>query len=74
MRNITTPQAILCGLGLIALAITLAPHSSSFVKPAYAISNNVVVDDIVSEVKKLRQAILTDHNQLYALIKETCKR
>jgi len=40
MKNLTTPQAILCGLGLIALAITVAPYSSSLVKPAYA-SNGV---------------------------------
>ena len=38
MKNLTTPQAILCGLGLIALAITLAPYSSSLVQTAYAAS------------------------------------
>ena len=40
MKNLTTPQAILCGLGLIALAIASVPYSSSIVKPAYA-SNGV---------------------------------
>ena len=38
MKNITSPQAILCGLGLIALAIVSAPYSSMLVKPAYAAS------------------------------------
>ena len=40
MKNLTTPQAILCGLGLIALAIASVPYSSQIVKPAYA-SNGV---------------------------------
>ena len=40
MKNLTTPQAILCGLGLIALAIASVPYSSKIVKPAYA-SNGV---------------------------------
>ena len=33
-------QAILCGLGLIALAIASVPYSSTVIKPAYA-SNGV---------------------------------
>ena len=40
MKNLTTPQAILCGLGLIALAIASVPYSSTIIKPAYA-SNNI---------------------------------
>jgi len=40
MKNLTTPQAILCGLGLIALAIASVPYSSKIIKPAYA-SNGV---------------------------------
>ena len=40
MKNLTTPQAILCGLGLVALAIASVPYSSQIVKPAYA-SNGV---------------------------------
>ena len=40
MKNLTTPQAILCGLGLIALAIASVPYSSTIIKPAYA-SNGV---------------------------------
>ena len=40
MKNLTTPKAILFGLGLIALAIASFPYSSKIVKPAYA-SNGV---------------------------------
>ena len=40
MKNLTTPQAILYGLGLIALAIASVPYSSKIIKPAYA-SNGV---------------------------------
>ena len=40
MRNLTTPQAILYGLALIALAVASVPYSSSMVKPTYA-SNNI---------------------------------
>ena len=40
MKNLTTPQAILFGLGLIALAIASVPYASTIIKPAYA-SNNV---------------------------------
>lgn len=38
MKNLTTPKAILFGLGLIALAIASVPYSSKIVKPAYAIN------------------------------------
>ena len=40
MKNLTSPQAILFGLGLIALAIATVPYSSTIIKPAYA-SNGV---------------------------------
>jgi len=40
MKNLTTPQAILFGFGLVALAIVSVPYSSQIVKPAYA-SNGV---------------------------------
>ena len=40
MKNLTTPKAILCGFGLMALAIASVPYSSQIVKPAYA-SNGV---------------------------------
>ena len=36
MKNLTTPQAILCGFALIALAIASIPYSSSVVSPAHA--------------------------------------
>ena len=40
MKNLTTPQSILYGFGLVALAIASVPYSSQIVKPAYA-SNGV---------------------------------
>ena len=36
MENLTTPKAILFGLGLIALAIASVPYSSKLVKEAQA--------------------------------------
>ena len=36
MKNLTTPQAILCGFGLVALAIASTPYSSQIIKPAHA--------------------------------------
>ena len=36
MKNLTIPQSILFGLGLIALAIASVPYSSKIVKPAFA--------------------------------------
>ena len=36
MHKLTTPKAILLGLGLIALAIATVPYSSSLVKTAHA--------------------------------------
>ena len=36
MKNLTTPKAILFGLGLIALAIASVPYSSQIIKPAFA--------------------------------------
>ena len=38
MKNLTTPQAILCGFGLVALAIASVPYSSKIIKPAFASS------------------------------------
>ena len=40
MKNLTTPQAILIGLSLIALAVASIPFSSGIVKDAHA-SNTV---------------------------------
>ena len=40
MKNLTTPQAILFGFGLVALAISTIPYSSKIVTPALA-SNGV---------------------------------
>ena len=41
MKNLTTPQAILCGLALIALAIASMPYSSNIVTPAHAAGKKV---------------------------------
>ena len=41
MKNLTTPQAILCGFALIALAIASIPYSSSIVSPARATGHTV---------------------------------
>ena len=40
MKNLTTPQAILCGFGLVALAIASIPYSSQIIKPAFANSDS----------------------------------
>ena len=40
MKNLTTPQAILFGLGLIALSISSIPYSTKLVTPAFA-SNSI---------------------------------
>ena len=47
MKNLTTPKAILFGLGLIALAIASVPYSSQIVKSAFASSGiqKVVICD-----------------------------
>ena len=73
MKNLTTPKAIFFGFGLIAIAITSVPYSSMLIKPAFAISNNVVANRIVDKINQLRKDILSDHNQLYAMIKQNCK-
>ena len=44
MKNLTTPQAVLGGLALIALAIASIPYSSSIVTPAHANSHEVASD------------------------------
>ena len=41
MRNLTSPQAILLGLGLIAFAIASIPYSSNLVTPVLANSNEI---------------------------------
>ena len=41
MKNLTTPQAILFGFGLVAIAIASIPYSSQVVTPAFASSHGV---------------------------------
>ena len=45
MRNLTSPQAILLGLGLVAIAVASIPYSSKLIKPAIA--------DLHGEVQKV---------------------
>jgi len=57
MKNLTTPQAILFGFGLVALAIASVPYSSQVVTPALA-SNGVhkiaICDDTGSVCANIR--------------------
>lgn len=80
MKKLTTPKAVLFGFGLIATAIASVPYSSKIIKPAFAISNNVVVDYVIgnrdrilAKLTQLEKNGLSEHNQLYALIKDSCK-
>ena len=41
MKNLTTPQAVLGGLALIALAVASIPYSSSIVTPAHAYGEKI---------------------------------
>jgi len=41
MKNLTTPQAVLGGLALIALAVASIPYSSNIVTPAHAVNNTI---------------------------------
>ena len=41
MKNLTTPQAILCGFALVALAIASIPYSSNIVTPAQVVGKKV---------------------------------
>jgi len=80
MKNLTTSKSILIGFGLIALSIATLPYSSKIVKPALAVSNNVVIDYIIgnrdrilSKLTNIEKNMLSEHNQLYATIKDSCK-
>lgn len=46
MKNLTTPKAILIGLGLIALAIAIQPVSSGLIGMANANANQVTQVEI----------------------------
>ena len=49
MKNLTTPQAILCGFALVALAIASIPYSSNIVTPAHAYVDRVSKAAICSQ-------------------------
>lgn len=50
MKNLTTPQAVLGGLALIALAVASIPYSSNIVTPAHAYKFG---DKAASDVQKV---------------------
>ena len=62
MKNLTTPKAILFGLGLIALAIASVPYSSQIVKPAFA--SNKVHKIAICDSYGSKCAVITDKGRL----------
>ena len=50
MKNLTTPQAILGGFVLVALAIASIPYSSNIVSPAHAAGGvqKVAICDVIN--------------------------
>ena len=62
MKNLTTPQAILIGLSLIALAVASIPFSSGIVKDAHA--SNVQKIAICDEYGN-RCTFVADNGMLY---------
>ena len=63
MKKLTTPQAILFGFGLTALAIVSVPYSLQVVKPAFA-SNGVTKIAICNEVGHLCAGIYRGQLQI----------
>ena len=67
-KNLTTPKAILFGLGLIALAIASVPYSSQIIKPAFALSPSnqefliFIKADNRKQTKKLTEVIKKECN------------
>ena len=53
MKNLSMIKAILFGFGFIAIAIASVLHSDLIIKPAYALSNVVIMDPILSAQKNL---------------------
>ena len=64
MKNLTTPQAILCGFALIALAIASLPYSFNIVSPAQA--NNGVVRVAVCNVEGSKCASIGTDKALFS--------
>jgi len=60
MKNLTTPQAILCGLGLIALAILISGYvPNSVIKEAKADSDylSIINDTLIKNNNNIVEAI-----------------
>ena len=68
MKNLTTPQAIICGFGLVALAIASVPYSSQIVTPAFA-SNGVnkiaICDKSGDKCADISTTVISKTNSLY---------
>ena len=62
MKNLSTPQTILLGFGLIAIAIASVPYSNLIIKPAHALSNVVIMNQIISGQKKIINEIRNNCN------------
>ena len=67
MKNFTTPQSILFGLGLIALAIASVPYSSLIIKLAFALSNQVILT-------RIQNFIRTDNRKQTEKLTEVIKK
>ncbi len=63
MKNLTTPQAILIGLTLIAFAIASIPFSSGIVKHAHA--SNTVHKIAICNKNGSRCTFVADNGMLY---------
>ena len=74
MKNLTTPQAVLCGFALIALAIASIPYSSNIVSPAHAAggiqkvaicnTNGVACVRVVKKPHQTKDGILVEDGYL----------
>ena len=62
MKKLSTPQAILLGFGLIALAIVSLPFSNIIIKPAHALSNVVIMNQIMSGQQRIIKEIRNNCN------------
>ena len=74
MKNLTTPQAVLGGLALIALAVASIPYSSNIVTPAHAKTgvqkvqicnpNGVACVRVVEKTHQAKDGVLRDDGYL----------
>lgn len=62
MKKLTIPKAILLGFCLIAISIASVPYSNLIIKPAYALSNVVIMNQIISGQKRIIEEIRKNCN------------